>query len=455
MSRLRRALALAMFLACAVGCSRRTKSGTPMWELRRGGDLENAEGQSVAVDVDGNVYAAWRYKGTIDLGAGPVPSRCAQAWVPADLVVAKLSPSGAHVWSKQFPCVNAAAVAVAAGGGVVIAGNVTETIDFGGGPMSGNGSVNDVVVAKLDASGGHVWSRRFRASNHAAVKSVAVDAAGTIAIGGSFYESVDFGDGATIRGGFSHTGNLFLAKLDANGKHVWSRAFETEKWQECQVAFTPSGELVFAGSVRLPVDFGTGKLAPGAFLVKLDRQNQVVRAKTYGGSERTYTEGLSVSPEGDAVITGVSDGSVDFGSGPLCGGRLHADEAWIARFGDDGALRFAKCFQGHQMLVFRADSITWGVASDASGIVLVGKLNGGTVDFGGGSLSGDGRGFLLMLDPAGRHRFSRLIGAKGDLDDNVSAIAIDRAGNPIYVGTASHSVGNRFPQSIFAAKLTR
>jgi hypothetical protein len=447
-----------MVVAVFVGCSRRTKSGAAVWELRRGGDLEQAEGQSVAVDAEGNVYAAWRYKGTVDLGGGPMPSTCAQPWVPADLAVAKFSPSGAHLWSKHFPCVNDAALAAEPGGGVVIAGNAEEPIDFGGGPLTSSSGpgVNDVVVAKLDSSGKHVWSQRFRAGNHAAVKSVAVDPAGAIAIGGSFHDFLDFGEGATITGKDSSTGNLFIAKLGSNGRHLFSRAFDTEKWQESSIAFTPDGGLLFAGSVRRPVDFGTGRLEAGAFLVRFDAQGKAIRAKTYGGAERTYTEGLSVSADGDAVITGVSDGAVDFGSGPLCGGKIHASEAWIARFADDGTLRFARCFQGHAMLVFRASSIAWGAASDASGVVMVGKLNDGAVDFGGGRLSGDGKGFVLMLDPQGKHRFSRLIGQKDDLDDNVSAITLDRAGSPIYLGTASHARSNGKPvYSVFAAKLTR
>jgi hypothetical protein len=105
------------------------------------------------------------------------------------------------------------------------------------------------------------------------------------------------------------------------------------------------------------------------------------------------------------------------------------------------------------MILFRGGSIAWALATDASGLVLVGKLMGGSVDFGGGPLTGDGPGFVLALDPAGKHRFSRRFGADGDLDDNLTAVALDRTGSAVVVGAASHARDGGFTHTLFAAKL--
>jgi hypothetical protein len=50
---------------------------------------------------------------------------------------------------------------------------------------------------------------------------VSVDAAGNIFIGGSFEQSIDFGGGPLAASGGSE---LFVAKLDSNGNHLWSWA---------------------------------------------------------------------------------------------------------------------------------------------------------------------------------------------------------------------------------------
>src|SRR5438046_3726892 len=82
-------------------------------------------------------------------------------FVQPDIYVAKLNSSGGHVWSKSFGTINSdqgRAVAVDPSGNVVITGYFLGTIDFGGGPVTSSGGLN-TFVAKYSSGGAHLWSQ--------------------------------------------------------------------------------------------------------------------------------------------------------------------------------------------------------------------------------------------------------------------------------------------------------
>jgi hypothetical protein len=106
----------------------------------------------VAVDASGNVVVTGVFRDTVDFGGGPLTS----AGI-GDVFVAKYSASdGSHLWSRGFGSTSSAAglgVAVDANGDVVVTGVFSDTVDFGGGPLTSAG-IGDVFVAKYSASDG-------------------------------------------------------------------------------------------------------------------------------------------------------------------------------------------------------------------------------------------------------------------------------------------------------------
>ena len=93
-------------------------------------------------------------------------------------------------------------------------GNVVITGLFGdtvdfGGGPLTSASHFDVFVAKYDGSGNHLWSKRFGDSLYEIGDSVATDASGNVVITGRFEGSVDFGGGLLTSAGYS---DIFLAK---------------------------------------------------------------------------------------------------------------------------------------------------------------------------------------------------------------------------------------------------
>src|SRR6185503_17584415 len=101
-----------------------------------------------------------------DFGGGTLPQSG-----PMDIFVAKLDPSGSHLWSIGFgglssdgqikqPGDIATAVAAMPGGGAVVTGYFSDVIELGGGLLFSAG-ITDVFVGVFDAKGSHVHSAAF------------------------------------------------------------------------------------------------------------------------------------------------------------------------------------------------------------------------------------------------------------------------------------------------------
>ncbi|HUN81537.1 MAG TPA: hypothetical protein VMV81_08520 [Phycisphaerae bacterium] len=71
----------------------------------------------------------------------------------------------------------------------------------------------DIFLAKFDASGNHLWSKRFGDSLSQIGAAIAVDLAGSVWIAGSFLGSLDFRGGPLTSAGAS----LYLP-VDCTGR---------------------------------------------------------------------------------------------------------------------------------------------------------------------------------------------------------------------------------------------
>jgi hypothetical protein len=143
------------------------------------------------VDPAGSVTLIGGGKG-MDFGGGPLTD-----WN----FVAKLDAAGNHLWSRSFGQLMVDSLFDAdtdASGNVFLTGFVSSPVDLGGGPLAGDGQ-GHLFVAKLDSDGNHVWSSTF--GHDASGLGVAADAAGNVIVRGELSESVDFGLGPLTRTG--------------------------------------------------------------------------------------------------------------------------------------------------------------------------------------------------------------------------------------------------------------
>jgi hypothetical protein len=292
-------------------------SGQVKWSKSYGSTGQQTS-YSVATNGDGEIVLSGAFSGEIDFGLGAHTSIGA-----TDVFVTKLTSAGAAVWSKTFGLESDQSVyglVLDSGGNVLLTGGFGGTIKFGQDTHTSVGGV-DVFVAKLDPEGTTLWSRSFGTDLDQVGNAVAVDDSGNVTIAGTFSGEVDFGAGIHKSAGGS---DVFVAHLGADGETKWSKRFGDAK--DGQTAYCIKsdqfGNVVFGGAFDGSIDFGDGtilKSGGGAdiFLAKLSLDGTTVWSRRFGDEGIQTVQGLALDSDGNTVMAGYLDGTVDVGSQTL------------------------------------------------------------------------------------------------------------------------------------------
>jgi hypothetical protein len=366
--------------------------GTLLW-VRSFGDPADQMADSVAVDGDGNIVLTGSFAGAIDFGGGFLHSAGGQ-----DVFVVKLDANGAHLWSKSFGDGSdqlGAGIAVDGAGDLIVTGSFFGTADFGGGALVSAGD-SDVFLVKLDANGGHLWSKSFGGPADQLPMSIAVDDSKSIVLTGEFSGALDFGGGALVSTGF---GDAFVAKLDANGGHLWSKSFgdgPADTIVGRGVVTDISGSVLILGEFDGAADFGDGPVSgTGMFLVKLDADGGHLWSKHLGAGSAQEARGVATDGAGNVLLTGTLHGAMDFGDGPIQ--SAGSGDLFVAKLDASGGSLWSKRFGNSKYQGGR------GIATDTAGNAFVIGVFGGSVDFGGGTVldgtSGSFNGCVAAFGP--------------------------------------------------------
>ncbi|MGK3963810.1 hypothetical protein WMF01_24855 [Sorangium sp. So ce1667] len=247
-------------------------------------------GRSITSDAMGNYYVTGFFEGTADLGAGPLTSAGGQ-----DVFLLKLDPSGALLWSKRFgtPFNEIGwAVAVDGNGDVLFAGSYDGAwggptgLDFGGGAIGDPDGDQAIFVAKLDADGNHIWS-------------------------GGFDLLLPYGEPVVWEMALDALGNAYIAieqddvtdaasvmKVDAAGHAVWLHRLEGYESYYADLALDSAGNVVTA-------NIGHYYDVPSVFISKLSPAGDVLwKRNVFEGASHVA---VAVNPA-DEILVAISHG---------------------------------------------------------------------------------------------------------------------------------------------------
>jgi hypothetical protein len=403
--------------------------GCTVWS-KRFGDAADQYGVSLRIDAAGDLILAGNFGGTLDLGGSDLTSAG-----EADIYLAKLDAAGNHLWSKRFGSASEqylASATVDDDGNVILTGDFSGSIDFGGGPLTGAGAATAIFVAKLDAMGNHMWSTSFDGGGGSGL-SIAVDALGDVVVTGDFHGTVDFGGGPLATLGDK---NIFVVKLDAAGNHMWSKSFgDGDDQVALAVAQDPGGDLVVAGYIEGTADFGGGMLTSAGgwdvFVTRLDSMGNHVWSERYGSRSFEFAHALTIDAAGDVVVAGTMSMPVDFGGGPLA---VSGGTVFVAKLAPGGDYVWSKGFASGGMAYPTA------LATDIGGDVVLSGYFSGVLDVDGVLLDGDDSfdAFVAKLDPSGNHVWSRRYG-NPEVTHGIS-VALDAGGSVFFTGNMRGTV---------------
>jgi hypothetical protein len=165
--------------------------GEHLWSHGFGG-MNDDTSYDIVADSAGNVLITGSFQNMADFGGGQLSSAGY-----TDVFVVKLDVAGQHLWSRRFGGTfldEGVGIATDSSDNVIIAGGLTRTVDYGGGPLSSAGP-RDIFALKLDTAGQHVWSRRFGGPNTDDIVGLAAGSAGNVLVTGRFQGMVDVGLG--------------------------------------------------------------------------------------------------------------------------------------------------------------------------------------------------------------------------------------------------------------------
>jgi hypothetical protein len=173
--------------------ARYSGQGGLLW-ARRFGSTGDDKANALSLDDSGNIAIGGYFSGTVDFGSGPITSQgswdaFAAKFTPSGATIWARDLGGTNTDEVL-------GVATDANGNVVVVGAFKGTMDLGGGPLSSNGYWDGFAAKYSAASGAYVWGKSFGGVNDDLANAVATDASGNAIVTGYFWNTIDFGQGA-------------------------------------------------------------------------------------------------------------------------------------------------------------------------------------------------------------------------------------------------------------------
>lgn len=291
------------------------KDGNAEWLWTAGG-IDSDGVNAIAATPDGGWVIGGSFTDSLQIMAGSTTANL-KSKGRTDALLIKLAASGDTEWVKQFGGRyddTILHVEVDANSNVFVQGVFKDMADWGGKqPLkAGGGSDNDVVLAKYDTNGDHVWSQRFGNSFNDVAGGLAIDPSGQVTIAGSFENkgSISFGEGD------DHVSlgeaDVYVARFTNDGKLVWAKTFGGERVDVANdVVVDAAGNAIVTGWFEGMVDFGKGAATSkggnnkDVFVFKLDAKGQSVWAKTFGDKDHDQGRALALDDKGNIVVSGL------------------------------------------------------------------------------------------------------------------------------------------------------
>jgi enterochelin esterase-like enzyme len=218
--------------------------GNREWLRQLGVPAVADRGYAIATDATGNVYVTGYTRG--DLAGANQGDK--------DVYLAKLDPSGAQVWLRQFGSAgeDKAWGVAATGDGIRLGGMTSGALGTPAGSLDG-------FVARYDADGNGVWLQQFGTAANEEVWGLTADAGGNTYVAGYSAGAFD--------GPLAGDKDLVAARFDASGAITWKDQLGTDLNDKgAAVQLDDAGNLYVAGFTDGSLGTSIGKF--DAVLVK-------------------------------------------------------------------------------------------------------------------------------------------------------------------------------------------
>jgi hypothetical protein len=185
------------------------------WDWARKADFTTGvQGPNkVCADIFGNVFM---------LGINGDSSVYGATVLDSGSFVVKYDTGGVFLWAKKIPGI-AEDIATDGSGNLFIIGSFSNTISIGLFSLINNGG-EDIFLAKFNPAGAILWARSYGSVKNDEGTVIAVDKWNNVYIGGSFQDTIRFGNTQMQCVSTTPAGQLFfLVRMNSSGVVQWAR----------------------------------------------------------------------------------------------------------------------------------------------------------------------------------------------------------------------------------------
>lgn len=314
--------------------------GNFVFALKMGG-LNNDVANSIAVDINGNIYTTGRFWGIADFDPGSSIYNLTSFGV-SDVFVSKLDPIGNFIWAKQMGGANSDnlfdvgySIAIDPNGNIYTTGAFSSTADFDPGPgiynFTAAGNV-DLFISKLDVNGNFIWAKQVGGGAGEIGYGITIDANQNIILTGLLGSTnVDFDPGTGI---FLLSGDgAFVLKLNNAGNFMWAKAlaedsgFPTSSGWGLSIGLDSDGSIYTTGVFQGTFDFDPGPSTFNlttltnvldSYISKLDSSGDFLWVKKMSATTSNlanHATSIAIGTNGNIYTTGFFTGTTDFDPG--------------------------------------------------------------------------------------------------------------------------------------------
>lgn len=375
------------------------------------GSTDFETSSDIAVDASGNMYVTGSFKGTVDFDPGTGTVNLTSVTTGPDIFIASYDATGTYRWAFSVGGTpptgmssdnHGRSIAVDESGNVVVSGNFIGTMDFdpgAGSTMLSAGTWN-TFVAKYTPTGNFLWAFKIGPYS-SAYNDVAIDAAGSVVVVGTFRGTHDFNPGSgtanlssakvSSKKNAASSLDIFVAKYSSTGAYQWAFRIgnQHQDWVDA-VDIDDNGNIYITGmfgEVSSTVDFnpgsGTANLTGyGTYVARYSSAGAYLWAFKLAAVYPVGSGRIAVEGGGSVVVSGGFQGTVDFdpssGTASLTGVSTNGRyDIFIARYSSAGSYQWA--------FTPAAEGSANGLIIDGSGDVYVTGIFEGVNDFDPGS----------------------------------------------------------------------